>query len=103
MLIITLEHYLAIGAILFCLGLVAVVARRNVVGILIGIELMLNAANLNFVAFARYGGAKLDGQIFALFVILLAACEAAIGLAILINLFRAVGSVDPDRARNLSG
>lgn len=103
MLAVGLEHYLVVAAALFCVGLICVAARRNVVGILIGIELMLNAANLNFVAFARYGGAKLDGQVFALFVILLAACEAAVGLAILINLFRAIGSVDPDRARNLHG
>lgn len=101
--VITLQHYLIVAALLFCMGLVCVVARRNVVGILIGIELMLNAANLNFVAFARFGGGRVDGQIVALFVILLAACEAAVGLAILINLFRAVGSVDPDRARNLRG
>jgi len=100
---ISLSHFLVVAAVLFCIGLVCVIARRNVVGILIGIELMLNAANLNFVAFARYGGGRLDGQVFALFVILLAACEAAVGLAILINLFRAIGSVDPDRARNLSG
>ena len=100
---ITLEHYLVVAGILFCLGLLCTIARRNVVGILIGIELMLNAANLNFVAFGRYAGDKLDGQIFALFVILLAACEVAVGLAIMITLFRSVGSADPDRARRLSG
>jgi NADH-quinone oxidoreductase subunit K len=103
MLNIGLEHFLVVSGILFCLGLMCVIARHNVVGILIGIELMLNAANLNFVAFARYGGSNLDGQVFALFVILLAACEVAVGLAIMINLFRSVGSADPDRARNLSG
>lgn len=100
---ITMEHYLVLGAVLFCLGLVSVLARRNIIGMLIGIELMLNAANINFVAAARYHGGALDGQVAALFVILLAACEAAIALAILINLFRLFGSVDPDRARNLNG
>lgn len=103
MMTITLEHYLAVGAILFCLGVLSVIARRNAVGILIGIELILNAANVNFVAFARYGGGKLDGQIYALFVIVLAACEAAIVLAIMINMFRLFGTIDPDRARSLRG
>jgi NADH-quinone oxidoreductase subunit K len=103
MLTITLEHYLAVGAILFCLGLLSVIARRNAIGILIGIELILNAANVNFVAFARFGGGQLDGQVFALFVIVLAACEAAIVLAIMINMFRLFGTIDPDRARSLRG
>lgn len=103
MLTITLEHYLAVGAILFCLGLLSVIARRNAIGILIGIELILNAANINFVAFARFGGGQLDGQVFALFVIVLAACEAAIVLAIMINMFRLFGTIDPDRARSLRG
>lgn len=103
MMAIGLNHFLIVAAVLFCLGLLSVLARRNTVGILIGIELILNAANINFVAFSRYGGGKQDGAIVALFVIVLAACEAAVALAIMINLFRMYGTIDPDRARGMRG
>jgi NADH:ubiquinone oxidoreductase subunit K len=91
-----LQAYLLIGAVLFCLGLVAVFSRRNAIGTLIGIELILNSVNLNFVAFSRYSAHNLDGQVFAIFVIILAACEAAIALAILINIFATFGDIDVD-------
>jgi len=102
-----LEAYLLVAAILFCLGLVACAARRNAVGILIGIELLLNAANLNLLAFWRFqGGAMsgpdaLDGPIFAVFVIILAACEAAVALGIVINLFYNFGTVEVDNINKL--
>lgn len=99
---VPLEFYLIIAAILFCLGLVCCTARRNAIGILIGIELILNAANLNLLAFWRFGGspvtgaAAYDGPIFAVFVIILAACEAAVALGIVINLFYNFGTVETD-------
>ncbi len=97
---ITLTHYLVAGAFLFAMGIVACIARRNAVGILIGIELILNAANVNLVAFARYWN-NLDGEVFAIVVIILAACEAAVALAIIINLFRGFGTVEVDYASKL--
>jgi len=100
---IGLGHYLVLSAILFSLGILAVVARRNAIGVLIGIELVLNAANLNLVAFGRYTDAGLRGPVFALFVILLAAAEAAIALALLLNLFERTGSVSLDEADQLKG
>lgn len=102
-----LEAYLIVAAILFCLGLVACIARRNAIGILIGIELVLNAANLNFLAFWRFAGSAssgahaFDGPIFAVFVIILAACEAAVALGIVINLFYNFGTVEVDTVNKM--
>ncbi|MCD6386529.1 NADH-quinone oxidoreductase subunit NuoK [Candidatus Sumerlaeota bacterium] len=93
-----LIHYLIVAAILFVLGLIAIISRRNAVGVLIGVELVLNAANLNFVAFSRYAERGIEGQIFVIFIILLAACEVAVALAIVINLFANLGAIDVDRA-----
>ena len=73
----SLDSYLFISAMLFCLGVFGVVTRRNAIAVLMGVELILNAANINFVAFSRFGGMNLDGHIFALIVIVLAAAEAA--------------------------
>ena len=98
-----LTHYLVVGAILFALGILAMVARRNAIGVLIGIELVLNAANVNLVAFGRYGQAGLQGPVFAVFVIMLAAAEAAIALALLLNLFEHTRSVSLDEADELKG
>jgi NADH-quinone oxidoreductase subunit K len=100
---IGLNHYLALAAALFTLGILAMVARRNAIGVLIGIELVLNAANVNLVAFGRYTQAGLQGPVFALFVIMLAAAEAAIALAILLNLFERTGSVSVDEADAIKG
>jgi NADH-quinone oxidoreductase subunit K len=100
---IGLTHYLVLSAILFALGILAMVARRNAIGVLIGVELVLNAANLNLIAFGRYTDAGLKGPVFALFVILLAAAEAAIALALLLNLFERTGSVSLDDADELKG
>jgi len=98
---ITLHHYLVVAALLFSLGLISCVARKNAIGILIGIELMLNAVNLNFIAFSRYSDVGIGGQIFAVFIIILAACEAAVALAIIINLFYNFGTIIVDKADRL--
>jgi len=91
---VSLEHFLIVGLLLFALGLYTVLTRKNAIGILMGIELILNAANINYIAFARYGGASIDGQIFAIFVIMLAAAEAAIGLAIVLGIYQNFDSID---------
>ena len=100
---IGLEHYLVVSVILFCLGIVCVLTRRNALGILLGIELILNAANINFVAFNRYGGAAYDGQVFAVFVIMLAAAEATIGLAIVLGIYRSFRTIDVEAIDQLRG
>ena len=95
---VSLNFYLILAAALFCIGLFGALSRRNAIGILIGIELMLNAVNINLVAFWRYispvKGMELAGQIFALFVITLAAAEAAIGLALVIAIYRSRDTVN---------
>ena len=99
-----LSTYLIISAILFSLGIYGVMTRRNAVAILMGIELILNSANLNFVAFNRFSGMeRLEGQVFSIFVIVLAAAEAAIALAIIINLYKNLNTVDVDEADILKG
>ena len=77
--------------------------RKNAVNVLMSIELILNSANINLVAFSRYSSANLDGQVFAVFVIVVAACEAAVALAIILNLYRIVKSVDLEDAQVLKG
>jgi NADH-quinone oxidoreductase subunit K len=92
-----LPSYLMMAAILFCLGLYGALTKRNAVIVLISIELMLNAVNLNLIAFSKYGVVpSLTGQIFSLFTITVAAAEVAVGIAILIALFRARGTVNVD-------
>ena len=99
---IGLPHFLLVGAALFSLGLVTVLSRRNAIGLLMGIELLLNATNVNLVAFNRYGApGRVDGQIFSIFVIVLAACEAAIGLAIVLAIHRNFRSIDTQDTRLL--
>jgi NADH-quinone oxidoreductase subunit K len=100
---LSLQHFLVLGAILFCLGLFCVLTRRNAIGILMGIELVLNSANLNYVAFARYNGGAYDGQIFAIFVIMLAAAEAAIGLAIVLGIYQGFETIDVEATDRLRG
>ena len=96
-----LQTYLIIGAILFCLGLYGVITRRNAIAILMGVELILNSANINFIAFARFGGMNMSGQIFALFVIIMAAAEAAVALAIIINIYNLFHSINVDEPSEL--
>ena len=100
----SLQSYLVIAAILFSMGIYGVITRKNAVAILMGIELILNSANINFIAFNRFGDlSTLDGHIFAIFVIVLAAAEAAVALAIIINLFKNIDSVDVSDADILKG
>ena len=96
-----LTSYLMLSAILFCLGLYTVVTRRNAVAILMGVELILNAANINFVAFSKFLTHTLDGHLFAIFVIMLAAAEAAVALAIILNLYNDRGHINVDEADSL--
>jgi NADH-quinone oxidoreductase subunit K len=101
---IGLTHYLVVAAALFVFGLLAVVSRRNTIAILMGVELILNAASLNFVAFNRFAPgfpAALDGQVFSLFIIVLAAAEAAVALAIIFAFFKITRTVDADAANSL--
>ncbi len=94
---VPLSWYITVSAALFSLGLFGMMTRRNAIALLMSIELMLNAANINLVAFSSYlRGPALTGQIFALFVITLAAAEAAVGIAIVINVYRAVRHINAD-------
>lgn len=104
---VTVAHYLAVGAVLFVTGVVCMATKRNALGVLMGIELVLNGANINFVAFgSRYlrpESLGLDGQLMALFVIVLAAAEAAVALAIALNFYNNHTTIDIDRADDLRG
>lgn len=100
---IGLHHYLIVGAGLFCLGLLAVFTRRNAVNVLMGIELILNAANVNLVAFSRYSAGNLDGQVFAAIVLVVAAAETAVALAIVLALYRLRGTPNLDAPVSLRG
>ena len=96
-----LTHYLLLSAVLFAFGIFGVATRRNAILVLMGIELILNSANINFIAFSRYGGMRLDGQMFAIFVIILAAAEAAIALAIVLNIYQRFNTVNVDEVNKL--
>jgi len=107
---IGLQHYLILAALLFVCGLLTILVKRNAIGILMGVELILNAANVNLVAFNRFahgGGTgatlRLDGQVFAIFIIVLAAAEAAVALAIFLNFYNNFSTIDVERAQNLRG
>ncbi|HYN43731.1 MAG TPA: NADH-quinone oxidoreductase subunit NuoK [Thermoanaerobaculia bacterium] len=99
---ITLAHFVGLSFVLFTIGVVGVLVRRNLLTVLMSIELMLNAVNINLVAFSRQLG-DLTGQVFTIFVIAVAAGEAAIGLAIIISLYRLKSSVNLDDAAELKG
>ncbi|HEY7163442.1 MAG TPA: NADH-quinone oxidoreductase subunit NuoK [Candidatus Binatia bacterium] len=92
---VSLHHYLVLSALVFAIGVTGVLIRRNLIVILMSIELMLNAVNLTFVAFARFLG-SMDGQVIVFFVMAVAAAEAVIGLAIIISVFRHRQTLDPD-------
>jgi NADH:ubiquinone oxidoreductase subunit K len=113
---IGLNHYLLLGALLFVCGAVCMATKRNAIGVLMGVELVLNGANVNFVAFARFARDnpvdgigwgnpvfEVEGQMFALFVIVMAAAEAAIALAIVLNFYNNHMTVDVDTAEELKG
>lgn len=99
----SLFNYLMISAILFGLGVFAMASRRNAIGILMGVELILNAAGLNFVAFSRFTNHQVDGQVMTLFIIVLAAAEAVIALAMVMCIFKAHKTIDLDTVHDMSG
>jgi NADH-quinone oxidoreductase subunit K len=101
---LTITPYLWLGALLFTCGIVCMAVKRNAVGVLIGVELVLNSSGVNFVAFDRYlGPGLIDGQITTLFLIVLAAAEAALAVGICINVYKNLATVDVDRATRLQG
>jgi len=104
---ITVSHYMIVGAVLFVTGILCMATKRNALGVLMGIELVLNGANVNFVAFGsdylRAQSLGLDGQLIALFVIVLAAGEAAVALAIALNFYNNHTTIDVDKAEDLKG
>jgi NADH:ubiquinone oxidoreductase subunit K len=100
---IGLHHYLFVGLIVFLAGLFTVLTRRNAIGVLMGVELILNSANINYIAFARFNAGGYDGQVFSIFVIMLAAAEAAIGLAIVLGIYRKFQTIDVEATDSLRG
>jgi NADH-quinone oxidoreductase subunit K len=100
---IDLSMYLMVGAFLFVSGVICMATKRNAIGVLMGVELVLNGANINFVAFSRFTPLGLDGQIVSLFVIVLAAAEAAVALAIALNFYNNHLTIDVDRGNELRG
>ncbi len=98
---IGLNHFIVISTVLFALGLFGIVTRKNAVMVLMGIELILNSANINFIAFAKFGNFGNQGQLMALFVIVLAAAEAAIALAIVLNIYKTFSTVNVDEIDTL--
>jgi len=105
---IGLHHFLIVSIFMFAAGMATVLSKRNAIGILMGVELILNAAALNFVAFSRYawpaeGSAAPDGHMFGIFIIVLAAAETAVALAIFLNFYNTFHSIDVERAKALKG
>ncbi len=96
---IHLEHVLVVGALLFSIGLYTALSRRNAVGVLMGVELMLNSVNLNLIGFSRFVESPnaIDGQVFAVFIITVAAAEAAVALALAVSVYRLRSTIDVDR------
>ncbi len=100
---IGLGHYLVISAALFSLGIMGVLTRKNAVNVLMGVELILKSANINLVAFSKYSAGNINGQIFAIFIIVVAAAEAAVALAIVLSMYRIIKTVNLDKADTLKG
>lgn len=98
---VSLYSYLFVSLVMFLIGVMVVIARKHLVAILLGIELILNAAAINFVAYSRFVTDNLDGHIFSLFIIVVAAAEAAVGLAIVIRFFQLKGTIHIDEASEL--
>lgn len=96
-----LTHYLIVSLCLFSFGIFGILTRKNAIMVLMGIELILNSANINFVAFSRFGNFGFNGQVMALFVIVLAAAEAAIALAIVLNIYKTFSTVNVDEIDTL--
>jgi len=98
---IPIEHYLIVAAALFCIGLAIAITKQHLIGILLGIELMLNAVNINLIAFSRHDPEKIGGQLFALFVIVVAAAEVTVALAIILRVYGHFRTVEPDKVSEL--
>jgi len=98
-----IPHMLTVSAFVFACGIVCVTTRRNAIGVLIGVELLLNSANINFIAFSRYGIGDISGHVFGVFVIVLAAAEAVIALAIVLSIYGRFRSIDLEDATTLKG
>ncbi|MBE0552031.1 MAG: NADH-quinone oxidoreductase subunit NuoK [Ignavibacterium sp.] len=96
-----LNHFLVVSTLLFAMGIYAIVTRKNAIMVLMGVELILNSANINFIAFTRFGNFGLQGHLIALFVIVLAAAEAAIALAIVLNIYKTLSTVNIDEVDSL--
>jgi len=96
-----LNHFLVVSTLLFSMGIYAIVTRKNAILVLMGVELILNSANINFIAFSRFGNFGLQGHLIALFVIVLAAAEAAIALAIVLNIYKTLSTVNIDEVDSL--
>ena len=96
-----LQGYLVVGAFLFVLGIIGILSRKNAIGILLGVELLLNAAGVNFVAFSKFRTSNVDGQVATLFVILIAAAEAAVALAIILRFYRLKKTINAEEANLL--
>ncbi|MFA6989321.1 MAG: NADH-quinone oxidoreductase subunit NuoK [Candidatus Gastranaerophilaceae bacterium] len=101
---ISIVHYLLLSAVLFCIGIFGVIICKNIIKVLMSIEIMLTAVNINFIAFANFTDfSGIQGQIFAIFVMAIAAIEAAVGLAILISLYKNKPTVDAEKYNDLKG
>ncbi len=98
---IGLTHYLIISILLFALGVFGIATRKNAILVLMGLELILNSANINFIAFARFGGMNIEGHVAVIFVIILAAAEVAVALAIILNIYQNFRHVDVDEINQL--
>jgi len=96
-----LNHFLVVSTLLFSMGVYAILTRKNAIMVLMGVELILNSANINFIAFTRFGNFGLQGHLIALFVIVLAAAEAAIALAIVLNIYKTLSTVNIDEVDSL--
>ncbi|MCS7018067.1 MAG: NADH-quinone oxidoreductase subunit NuoK [Cytophagales bacterium] len=100
---ITPLHYAILSAIIFCIGIMVAITKRNIIGVLMGLELMLNAANINLITTWQHAPKTIEGQVFALFVIAIAAAESALALAIAYQVFRRFGTVSLDSIANMKG
>ncbi len=98
-----LTHFLVLSAILFSLGIFGIATRKNAIMVLMSLELIMNSANINFVVFSRFGNFQIEGQVFALFVMILAAAEVAIALAIVLNIYQNFRHVNVDEIKDLKG
>ena len=100
---VPIEHFLYLSAFIFCIGLVIIVTKRNLIVVLMGVELLFNAANINLVAFSKHDPELLQGQMFSLFVIVIAAAEAAVALAIIIKVYGFFKTAEIDKINELKG